>query len=146
MQLTNKKILRTIKMNKSEKMFKKGIVMGNEYFKTRIKELREKEGLSMQQLAEKIGVNKSRVGMWENMGSVPRMDALKKISEFFDVSIDYLLGNDNTSFLDKENKKLNSLQRNLGKLNEKELEKAENMLKAVFEDIFNDEEDDDDDI
>ena len=127
-------------------MFKKGIVMGNEYFKTRIKELREKEGLSMQQLAEKIGVNKSRVGMWENMGSVPRMDALKKISEFFDVSIDYLLGNDNTSFLDKENKKLNSLQRNLGKLNEKELEKAENMLKAVFEDIFNDEEDDDDDI
>ncbi len=133
-------------MNKSEKMFKKGIVMGNEYFKTRIKELREKEGLSMQQLAEKIGVNKSRVGMWENMGSVPRMDALKKISEFFDVSIDYLLGNDNTSFLDKENKKLNSLQRNLGKLNEKELEKAENMLKAVFEDIFNDEEDDDDDI
>lgn len=144
--MTNKKILRTIKMNKSEKMFKKGIVMGNEYFKTRIKELREKEGLSMQQLAEKIGVNKSRVGMWENMGSVPRMDALKKISEFFDVSIDYLLGNDNTSFLDKENKKLNSLQRNLGKLNEKELEKAENMLKAVFEDIFNDEEDDDDDI
>ena len=133
-------------MNKSEKMFKKGIVMGNEYFKTRIKELREKEGPSMQQLAEKIGVNKSRVGMWENMGSVPRMDALKKISEFFDVSIDYLLGNDNTSFLDKENKKLNSLQRNLGKLNEKELEKAENMLKAVFEDIFNDEEDDDDDI
>lgn len=133
-------------MNKSEKMFKKGIVMGNEYFKTRIKELREKEGLSMQQLAEKIGVNKSRVGMWETMGSVPRMDALKKISEFFDVSIDYLLGNDNTSFLDKENKKLNSLQRNLGKLNEKELEKAENMLKAVFEDIFNDEEDDDDDI
>ena len=133
-------------MNKSEKMFKKGIVMGNEYFKTRIKELREKEGLSMQQLDEKIGVNKSRVGMWENMGSVPRMDALKKISEFFDVSIDYLLGNDNTSFLDKENKKLNSLQRNLGKLNEKELEKAENMLKAVFEDIFNDEEDDDDDI
>ena len=133
-------------MNKSEKMFKKGIVMGNEYFKTRIKELREKEGLSMQQLAEKIGVNKSRVGMWENMGSVPRMDALKKISEFFDVSIDYLLGNDNTSFLEKENKKLNSLQRNLGKLNEKELEKAENMLKAVFEDIFNDEEDDDDDI
>ena len=133
-------------MNKSEKMFKKGIVMGNEYFKTRIKELREKEGLSMQQLAEKIGVNKSRVGMWENMGSVPRMDALKKISEFFDVSIDYLLGNDNTSFLDRENKKLNSLQRNLGKLNEKELEKAENMLKAVFEDIFNDEEDDDDDI
>ncbi|SEP58092.1 DNA-binding transcriptional regulator, XRE-family HTH domain [Lachnospiraceae bacterium RM5] len=120
--------------------------MGNKYFKTRIKELREKEGLSMQQLAEKIGVNKSRVGMWENNGSVPRMDALKKLSEFFDVSIDYLLGNDDTSFLNNENKKLNSLQRNLGKLNEKELEKAENMLKAVFEDIFNDEEDDDDDI
>ena len=120
--------------------------MGNEYFKIRIKELREKEGLSMQQLAEKIGVNKSRVGMWENNGSVPRMDALKKLSEFFNVTIDYLLGNDNTSFLDKENKKLNSLQRNLCKLNEKELEKAENMLKAVFEDVFNDEEDDDDDI
>lgn len=120
--------------------------MANEYFKTRIKELREKNSLSMQDLADKIGVNKSRVGMWENNGSVPRMDALKKISEFFNVSIDYLLGNDDTSALSNENVKLNSLQRNLGKLNEKDLEKAEKMLKAVFVDIFNDEDDNEDEI
>ena len=116
--------------------------MANVYFKKRIKNLREKNSLSMQDLADKIGVNKSRVGMWENNGSVPRMDALKKLSDFFDVSIDYLLGHDDTSALSNDNPKLNSLQRNLGKLNEKDLEKAEGMLKAVFTDIFNDEDDD----
>lgn len=115
--------------------------MGNQYFSTRIKELRKQAGLSMDDLAKALNITKSRVNMWENNGTVPRMNVLLQLAKFFDVSTDYLLGNDVTSDIGSENSKLHSLQRNLGKLSSEDLEKAENLLKAVFLDIFNDEDD-----
>jgi len=118
--------------------------MGNMFFSTRVKELREKAHMSMEQLAKELGVTKSRVNMWENNGTLPRSEILIQLANYFKVSTDYLLGNDDTSEVSKTNMKLNSLQRNLGKLNEEDLTKAEGMLKAVFMDIFNDEEEDDD--
>ena len=118
--------------------------MANQYFSTRVKELREKAGLSMDQLAKQLGITKSRVNMWENNGTVPRMNVLVELAKFFNVTTDYLLGNDDTSNLSLNNTRLSTLQRNLGKLSEADLEKAEGMLKAVFMDIFNDEDDDDD--
>ena len=118
--------------------------MANQIFSKRVKDLREKAKLSMDQLAEKLGVSKSRVNMWENSGTIPRGDVLIRLAMYFGVSTDYLLGNDDDSLISPTNTKLSSLQRNLGKLNEAELNKAEGMLKAVFMDIFNDEEDDDD--
>ena len=120
--------------------------MGNHFFSTRVKGLREKAKLSMEQLAAQLGVTKSRINMWENNGTVPRMDVLIKLANYFDVSTDYLLGNDDTHNVSQDNVKLRALQRNLGKLNEVELEKAEGVLKAVFVDIFNDEDGDDEDI
>ena len=118
--------------------------MANQFFSTRVKELREKAGLSMVQLAEQLGVTKSRVNMWENNGTVPRMSVLVELAKVFGVSTDYLLGNDDASSLSLNNTKLSTLQRNLGKLSEADLEKAEGMLRAVFMEIFNDEDDDDD--
>ena len=120
--------------------------MANRFFSTRIKELREKAGLSMDQLAKRLGITKSRINMWENNGTVPRMNVLVELAKFFNVTTDYLLGNDDESNLSLENTRLSTLQRNLGKLSEADLEKAEGMLKAVFMDIFNDDEDDDDNI
>lgn len=67
--------------------------MGNSFFKNRIRQLREARGLTMEQLAAEIGVTKSRVNMWENNGAVPRQDVLLRLSQFFSVSIDSLLGN-----------------------------------------------------
>ena len=118
--------------------------MANLFFSTRVKGLREKAGLSMDQLAKQLGITKSRVNMWENNGTVPRMNVLVELAKFFNVTTDYLLGNDDTSNLSLNNTRLSTLQRNLGKLSEADLEKAEGMLKAVFMEIFNDENDDDD--
>ena len=118
--------------------------MANQIFGTRVKDLREKAGLSMEQLATVLGISKSRVNMWENSGTIPRGDVLIQLAKYFKVSTDYLLGNDDTSAISETNAQLSTLQRNLGKLNEADLNKAEGMLRAVFMDIFNDEEDDDD--
>ena len=118
--------------------------MANQIFSIRVKELREKKNLSMEQLATLLGVTKSRINMWENSGTIPRGDVLIKLANYFNVSTDYLLGNDDMSAISPNNAQLSSLQRNLGKLNEEDLNKAEGILKAVFMDIFNDDDDDDD--
>ncbi len=125
-------------------LHERGEKMGNQVFGTRVKDLRENAGLSMEQLATELGISKSRVNMWENNGTIPRGDVLIQLANYFKVSTDYLLGNDDVSEISQTNAQLSTLQRNLGKLSESDLNKAEGMLRAVFMDIFNDEEDDDD--
>ena len=65
--------------------------MGNETFAGRVKMLRANKGLSLEGLANELKINKSRIGMWENNGTVPRDDVLIALSRYFDVSIDYLI-------------------------------------------------------
>ena len=120
--------------------------MGNKVFAERIKILRQNKGLSLEGLANTLGINKSRIGMWENNGTVPRDEVLIQLSKFFNVSIDYLLGNDEMEDKEPEIGKLQYLQRGLGKLDKNRLETAEKMLSVMFEDIFNDGEEDDDGI
>ena len=81
--------------------------------------------------------------MWENNGVVPRTAVLKEISQEYGVSIDYLLGNVEAVESDFINSKLKYLQRGLGKLDDTKLQKAEQVLKAVFDEIFEEEEDHD---
>ena len=84
--------------------------------------------------------------MWENNGTVPRDDVLIRLSKFFDVSIDYLLGNEKMENKKPDSERLQYLQRGLGKLDDGRLEKAGKMLSVMFDDIFEDGEEDDDDI
>lgn len=118
--------------------------MGNKSFMDQIRKLRNNSGLSMEKFAETIDATKSSVNMWENKGVVPRNDTLIKISTTYNISIDELLGNDKFLGGGIDNK-LNYIQRNLKKLDDKELQQAEKILKTVFFDIFENGEDDDDD-
>ena len=54
--------------------------------------LRTKNGLSQEELAEKIYVTRQAVSRWENGETVPNTETLKLLSQFFDVSINTLLG------------------------------------------------------
>lgn len=120
--------------------------MGNTVFASRIKKLRSDRNLSLDGLANELGVNKSRIGMWETNGTVPRDDILIQLSKYFNVSIDYLLGNEKMEDKEPNSERLQYLQRGLGKLDEGRLEKAEKMLSVMFDDIFENGEEDDDDI
>ena len=55
-------------------------------------ELRTKNGLSQDELAEKVFVTRQAVSRWENGETVPNTETLKLLSELFDVSINTLLG------------------------------------------------------
>lgn len=57
-----------------------------------IYELRTKNGLSQEELAEKIFVTRQAVSRWETGETVPSIDTLKLLSKLFEVSINTLLG------------------------------------------------------
>ncbi len=121
--------------------------MGNKVFASRIKQLRTDRKLSLDGLANELGINKSRIGMWETNGTVPRDDTLILLSKYFDVSIDYLLGNDkNENKKPDSDEKLQYIQRGLGKLDKERLDKAEKMLSLMFDKIFESDEEEDDGI
>lgn len=61
-------------------------------FGERLRRLRKSRDVTQSQLAEYIGVVPSAIGKYERLpDSYPSVEALIKISEFFDVSTDYLL-------------------------------------------------------
>ena len=53
--------------------------------------LRRRSGLSQEQLAERLNVSRQAISKWESGQSVPESDKLIVISDFFGVSLDYLL-------------------------------------------------------
>ncbi|MBQ3161562.1 MAG: helix-turn-helix domain-containing protein [Oscillospiraceae bacterium] len=55
-------------------------------------ELRTKNGMSQDELAEKVFVTRQAVSRWENGETVPNTETLKLLSKLFDVSINTLLG------------------------------------------------------
>ena len=60
-----------------------------------LKKLREEKGLTQSELGKELGISPSTVGMYEQGRRVPDVPILKKMSAFFNVSIDYLLENVN---------------------------------------------------
>ena len=61
-------------------------------FGERLRRLRKERDITQGQLAEVIGVVPSAVGKYERIPqSYPSVEALMKIADYFDVSIDYLL-------------------------------------------------------
>jgi len=79
-----------------------GYLLGNEEMK--IRSLRTKKRLSQQALADKLGVARSTVAMWEKGSSEPDNRKLKILADIFNVSVDYLLGREKETlagFLDK---------------------------------------------
>lgn len=66
-------------------------------FSQKLKQLRKKKGITQEQLAKIIGVERSSIGKYEGKGNImPSRDVLTTLSNFFGVSIDYLLDNEGT--------------------------------------------------
>lgn len=57
----------------------------------KMKEARKERGLSQEQLAEQLIVSRAAVAKWESDKGIPDIENLKKISEFFEMSIDELV-------------------------------------------------------
>ena len=60
-------------------------------FADKLIDLRKKNGMSQEELAEKMDVSRQSVSKWEGAQSVPDMGRIVRLSELFGVSTDYLL-------------------------------------------------------
>lgn len=57
----------------------------------RIQYLRKVRGISQEGLAEKLGVSRQAVSKWESEQSMPDLDKIISMSDYFEVTTDYLL-------------------------------------------------------
>ena len=59
----------------------------------RIQKGRKEAGLSQEELAEQLGVSRQAVSRWENDNGYPEMEKIIRLSQIYQVSLDYLVGN-----------------------------------------------------
>lgn len=65
----------------------------------RISKLRKQRNWTQGDLAEKIGMSTSTVAMWETDKRDPDSEMLTKIAALFDVTVDFILGRDESPVL-----------------------------------------------
>ena len=61
-------------------------------FADRLKQLRSEKNMTQEQLGEILGVKKYSIYTYEKERSGPDIDGLIALADFFDVSVDYLIG------------------------------------------------------
>ena len=59
---------------------------------TFLKELRKEKELTQEQLAETLNVSRRTVSRWETGSNMPDLDLLVEMADFFDTSVDALIG------------------------------------------------------
>lgn len=117
----------------------------------KIKLLASEKKMSIRQLEETLGFGNGVINRWRK--NTPGSDKLKKVADYFDVSVDYLLGRtENPNTVENENANISpeffAIQRKSKKLSQKEQQKLLKLMELTFEEIDNGdfEEDDDDDL
>ena len=109
-------------------------------FGVRLKELRAKQHWTIEEVAEKIGVSRSTYAGYETEDRKPPIQNLIKLSELFDVSVDYILGltdepdikkleYDASNYLKKDNLHWNGVP-----LSDKELGPIIDLLEVIVRD------------
>ena len=58
----------------------------------RIKELRNKNNLTLRALGQKVNMSSSRLSQYETGKREPKLDTWQKLADFFNVPVDYLIG------------------------------------------------------
>lgn len=75
----------------------------------RIRNLREDHDLTQKELSAKLGLTPKMISFYENNQRTPPIDVLLKLSNIFNVSIDYLVGVPNNKELTLSPKEINLL-------------------------------------
>ena len=105
----------------------------------KLSELRKTHKLSQKALAEKIGYSQNMISQWENGTRDPNTKTLQTLANFFNVSVDYLLDNEEatpkTKKIPKDLKKIledEEVTLNGRLVTEEDKEKMMRILEAAF--------------
>ena len=78
-------------------------------FYENLKYLRKKEGLTQEELAEKLNVSRQSVTKWESGQALPDIEKVKEIAYLFSVSVDSLVGEIESKTENRLKKKINDI-------------------------------------
>ena len=62
---------------------------------SRIKSLREAQGISQEKLGEELNLSKTTISHYENETRIPSIETLIDMADYFKVDLNYILGTDN---------------------------------------------------
>lgn len=65
----------------------------------KLKELRKNQNLTLKELSSNLNISYQALSNYENSNREPDFDTLIKIADFFDVSIDFLLGKTDNKYV-----------------------------------------------
>ncbi|HAM79625.1 helix-turn-helix domain-containing protein [Ornithinibacillus bavariensis] len=67
----------------------------------RIKTLCDEKKVTFAEVERKVGISNGQIRRWDN--SSPKIENVKKVADFFNVSVDYLLGRTDKQVINVEN-------------------------------------------
>lgn len=102
-------------------------------FADRLKELRCENDMNQSDLAKIIGVSPSTIGMYEQGRRTPDLEVLSKIANYFQVSMDYLLGRTNIKNFEDFPPEVRNLTEMLLNADESKVKILEKLLKELLE-------------
>lgn len=70
--------------------------MGN--FQNIFRKLRTSSNLTQSAIAEKIGISRSTIGMYETGAREPDFETLEKIADYFNVDIDFFIRTNKSNY------------------------------------------------
>ena len=79
----------------------------------KIKDLRVKNNITQEELAKEIYVTRNAISKWENNRGFPNLDSLKLLAKYFDISLDYLINDNEIKELTIKNNEMIVFNRNI---------------------------------
>lgn len=95
----------------------------------RIRELRQENNLTQTEFGKIFGVGKTTVSMWENSNNSPDDEIKSKIADYFNTSVDYLLGRTNIRKYDTEISAFSTF--NTDGLSDEDIEAVKSIVEAL---------------
>lgn len=102
-----------------------------EYSKN-LKTLRQQRGITQQQLADYLCVDKTSISKWEHGANYPNQNIQVMIADYFGVSIDYLLGREEKQYSVNVSSEAQLLIDKISTLSDEEVAKAKEYLDFII--------------
>lgn len=98
----------------------------------RIRNLCNSKNMTFAELERVLGFSNGQIRRWEN--SKPGIDKIQKVADYFDVSVDYLLGREKNEYSgEQEDEEIRIMHRGVKNMTKEDREKALKMFETFFD-------------
>lgn len=98
----------------------------------RIRNLCNSQNLTFAELERTLGFSNGQIRRWEK--TKPGIDKIQKVADYFDVSVDYLLGREKDEYAgEQEDEEIRIMHRGVKNMTKEDREKALKMFETFFD-------------